>query len=135
MSKVLAVAVVASLCSCTRGYIIRPGDLPPIVATVPPDQRTQIWQRAITVLLDEGYVPQVLDESAAYVSGKQRDDLTTGPLAGTMAIVTVSPEGRLRVQVSGAGVYHDLSELERDIAQIQQRLTQEILAAPGAPPH
>lgn len=128
----LILVVAASLGACTQRYVIRPGELPPIVAQVAPDQRTALWHHAIEVMLDEGYVPQVLDESAGYISGKQRDDLTTGPLAGTMAIVTISPTGRLRVQISGAGIYHDASELERDITSIQERLVQEIVGPPKA---
>jgi hypothetical protein len=140
MSKAAFVLLLASLSACMTPYVLRPGDLAPIVAQVGSEQRVAIWQRAITVLLDEGYVPQVLNEAACYVSGKQRDDVTEGALAGTIAIVTVSPEGRLRVEVGGHGVYRDEADLKRDVAEIQQRLTQEIMgsalppATPGSGP-
>lgn len=132
MSKAAFVLVLSAL-ACAAPYVLRPGDLAPIVAQVSSEQRIAVWQRAITVLLDEGYVPQVLNEAACYVAGKQRDDVVEGALAGTIAIVTVSPEGRLRVEVGGHGVYTNEADLKRDVAEIQQRLTQEIMGAAPAP--
>jgi len=85
-----------------------------------------MWHRAIDVLLDEGYVPQVLNEAACFISAKQRDDVDVGALAGTAALVTISPEGRLRLEVGGAGVYNSASELKRDIAALEDKLIQEI---------
>jgi hypothetical protein len=99
---------------------------------VPPEQRTMVWQHAIAVLLDEGYVPQVLNEAACFVSAKQRDDLvasSTGTTGATV-VVTVSPEGIVRVQVSGNGIYHSVDELAADITQRQQALLPAILAVP-----
>jgi hypothetical protein len=93
------------------------------------ERRVALWQRAIGVLLAEGYVPQVLNEAACYISAKQRDDVTVGAVAGTLAIVTVSPEGVLRIQVSGAGVYSSGSGLARDLDAIQHRLLQEIVSS------
>jgi hypothetical protein len=127
------VAVVALAACGASPQMLRPGDLAPLASQVPVEQRVAVWQRAIGVLLDEGYVPQVLNEAACYISAKQRDDVTVGAIAGTMTIVTVSPEGVLRVQVSGAGVYNSQAELARDLDAIQHRLVQEISSPGGAP--
>ncbi|HEX4351580.1 MAG TPA: hypothetical protein VGL61_16175 [Kofleriaceae bacterium] len=112
---------------------VHPGDLPPLVATVAPDQRVATWNRAITVLLDEGYVPQILNQDAAYISAKRRDAATdTDELAGTNVIVTISPQGAVRVEIAGGGVYTDGSQLARDLQAVQTRLTAEITAAPAS---
>src|SRR5579862_5869953 len=132
MTKLLFVLGVLS--GCAAPYLIRPGDLAPLNAQVTGDQRVAIWERAIAVLLDEGYVPQVLNEAACFISAKQRDDVTTGALAGTIAIVTISPEGVLRVEVGGSGVYNSAAELQRDVETVQKRLVEEILRrTPPAP--
>jgi hypothetical protein len=123
--------------ACATPQLLRPGDLAPVSAQVDAAQRVAVWHRAIGVLLDEGYVPQVLNEAACYISAKQRDDVVVGAVAGTLAIVTVSPEGVLRLQVSGVGVYHSASDLAHDLDAIQHRLIQEITsrgAAPMSPP-
>ena len=124
------------LSGCATPMLLRPGDVAPITAQVS-GERVATWQRAIVVLLDEGYIPQVLNEAACYISAKQRDDVTTGALAGTTAIVMISPDGVLRVEVGGAGVYNSAADLERDVEAVQNRLVQEIqsrAALPSAPP-
>jgi hypothetical protein len=130
LTKLLLASVL--LTSCTQ--YMRPGDLTPLSARVATDQRTVVWQRAIDVLLDEGYVPNVLDSTACYISAKQRDDVQIGSLSGTMVIVTVSPEGQLRLSVSGAGVYASSSGLLDDIKAVQTRLMDEIVRRAGAKP-
>jgi hypothetical protein len=123
-----------TLCLATGcNQYLRPGDMTPLSAQVALDQRVATWQRAIEVLLDEGYVPQVLNESACYISAKQRDDVQVGSLSGTMVIVTVSLEGKLRLEVSGSGVYASSSGLVKDIDALQQKLMQEIVARAAAP--
>jgi hypothetical protein len=57
-----------------------------------------------------------------------------GSLSGTMVIVTVSPEGQLRLSVSGAGVYASSSGLLDDIKSVQTRLMDEIVRRAGAKP-
>jgi len=116
----------ASLAGCNQ--YLRPGELSPLKAQVALEQRTRIWQEAIDVLLDEGYVPNVLDPLACYISAKQRDDVQVGSLTGTMTIVTISPEGRLRVEVSGQGIYASSSSLVHDLEAVQTKLRDEILA-------
>ncbi len=128
-AKLLLASVL--LAGCTQ--YMRPGDLTPMNAQVATDQRTLVWQRAIDVLLDEGYVPNVLDSTACYISAKQRDDVQIGSLSGTMVIVTVSPEGQLRLSVSGAGVYASSNGLLGDIRAVQKRLMDEIVQRAGAP--
>jgi hypothetical protein len=101
-----------------------------LTASIPVDQRVAVWHRAIGVLLDEGYVPDVLNEAACYISAKMRADIVAGSLAGTMAIVSIPPDGTLRLQVSGAGLYTSQDELTRDVATVQNRLLAEILNRP-----
>lgn len=123
MPKTFVVAMFCVLAACgPSAYALRPGDLPPMLERVAPDQRVATWNRAIAVLLDEGYVPQALNEAACYISAKQRDDATVAELAGTFAIVTISPDGVVRVEIGGAGVYDNASQLELDLQTIQQRL-------------
>jgi hypothetical protein len=127
--------LIALVSACATPHVLRPGELQPLTAQVSPDQRAVMWQRAISALLDEGYVPTVMNEAAGYVGAKQRDDVSVGALAGTMAIVTISPEGVVRVEVSGAGLYTSDSALVADVSKVQQQLMQEIMArAPAAPP-
>ncbi len=131
LSKLLVAATLCLATGCNQ--YLRPGDMTPLSAQVSLDQRVATWQRAIDVLLDEGYVPQVLNESACYISAKQRDDVQVGSLSGTMVIVTVSPEGKLRLEVSGSGVYASSGGLIHDIDALQQKLMQEIVARAAAP--
>jgi hypothetical protein len=131
LASVLVAAIATAGTGCTQ--YMRPGDLTPLNAHVALDQRTLVWQRAIDVLLDEGYVPNVLDSTACYISAKQRDDVQIGSLSNTMVIVTVSPEGQLRLSVSGAGVYASSGGLLDDIRAIQQRLMDEIVQRAHAP--
>ena len=133
MTKLLSAFLLAcslGACVATPMYT-RPGDLAPLIAHVDGDQRDLVWQRAIGVLLDEGYVPQLLDEHAGYISAKQRDDVDVDALAGTLAIVTVSPDGVLRVEVSGHGLYDSGDDLLRDIKAEQNKLLQKIMAPPA----
>jgi hypothetical protein len=62
---------------CTAGcylpYYLRPGEPPPATATVSPDQRTATWNRAISVLVASGWVPQLLSEPACFIGAKRRD--------------------------------------------------------------
>jgi len=122
-----------ALGGCYGNYLTRPGTLPVASGHVAPDQRVALWQRAIGVLLDQGYVPQVLNEAACFISAKQRDDLSPGTTTGAIAIVTVTPDGVVRVQVSGAGVYQSQSDLDADLTKRQNDLLAAILAAPPPP--
>lgn len=135
MKAIAGFIVFASLAAGCH-YYLRPGDIQPVTARVAGDQRDAVWQHAIEVLLDEGYVPDVLNQPAGYISAKQRDDVELGKLAGTMAIVTVSPAGVVRVEVSGHGQYTSGDDLLRDVKAEQDKLLKEITAqpAPAAPP-
>jgi hypothetical protein len=128
MLKILFAAALATGCN----QFLRPGDLPALTAQTSGD-RVRTWQRSIDVLLDEGYVPDVLNEAAGYISAKQRDDVQIGKLSGTSVIVTVSPEGRLRVEVSGHGTYASSSGLVDDLNAVQKDLLAKIMAAAQAP--
>lgn len=125
---VLALAV---LTGCN--YYLRPNELPPAVAQVTPEQRLAVWNRAVGVLLDEGYVPTMMDATACFVSAKMRDDVDMGKLAGTLALISVTPDGKVRVSVAGHGTYTSEDAFKKDITAEQDRIAQEILATPPAP--
>ena len=128
--RFIALAIVLMAGGCYTPYWVRPGEVPPATATVPPEQRNVTWQRSVGVLLEEGYVPQVLNEGACYVSGRQRDDAENGVLAGSMAIVTIAPDGLLRVEVAGRGLYLSQDHLNTDVRQLQAHLLRRILNQP-----
>lgn len=117
-SLVLAVL----LSGCTQLYSVRPGELKPALATVAPEQRLAVWRRAVTILLDQGYVPQVLNESAGFISARRREDIANDALAGTMALVVVSPEGALRIELSGSGFFNSEQQFLSAIGERQSLL-------------
>lgn len=100
--KPLALVLLIPLMGCV--YHARPGELAASRATIPVSERNVAWQHAITALLDNGYVPQVLNEAAGYIGARRRDDLDNGPLVGSLATVVFTPEGVVRVEVSGVGI-------------------------------
>jgi hypothetical protein len=110
------------LCGCTSFYRVRPGTLEPGRATIPPDQRAAVWQRAVGVLLDQGYVPQVLNADAGFISAKRREDIANDAFAGTIALVYISPEGGVRVEVSGGGIFHSEDQFLDAVNQRQKLL-------------
>ena len=119
------------LSGCTSYYHVHPGTLEPGRAVVAPDQRTELWRRAVGVLLDQGYVPQILNESAGYISAKRREDLDNDAFAGTIALVYISAEGNVRVDVSGGGLFHSESQFVDAVRQRQQLLLSLILNRPA----
>jgi hypothetical protein len=118
--------LVLLLSSCTRLYTMHAGELVPSVANVAPEKRLALWQRAVVVLLDQGYVPQVLTESAGYISAHRRDDLTDDELAGTLALVTISQEGVVRVALAGAGTFHSETDFVKAMTERQGKLAELI---------
>lgn len=121
--------------ACASPQALRPGDLPPIVSRVSPEQRVATWNRAIGVLLDEGYVPEVLNQDGGYISAKRRDDGSdTDELAGTFSIVMIAPDGVVRVEIAGGGVYSDVNKLAHDLRAIQERLAAKIAQPAPLPP-
>jgi hypothetical protein len=114
---------------CVSPYYTRPGTLKPAIATVSREERTLAWQHAVTGLLDHGYVPQVLSESAGYISARRREDIVADALTGTMATVVISPEGAVRVEVTGTGLYHSEQEFLQAVTARQNEIMQAILAA------
>jgi hypothetical protein len=107
--------------------IARPGTLPLATASVPPDHRLAAWNRAIGGLIDSGFVPQVFNETACYVSGRRRDDLGDDILSGAMAIVQVTPEGTVRVQISGIGQFSSQDALNAEITRRQMDILQRTI--------
>lgn len=110
------------LCGCTSFYQVRPGTLEPGRAAVAPEQQAAVWRRAVGVLLDQGYVPQVLNEAAGFISAKRREDIADDTFAGTIATVYISPEGGVRVEVSGGGLFHSESQFIDAVGQRQRLL-------------
>ena len=117
------------LSGCVRAYYTRPGTLKPAMASVTPAERAAVWQHSVTALLEQGYVPLVLNEAAGYVSARRREDLVDDALIGTMATVVVSPEGGVRVEVSGTGLYGSEQDFLNAVLQRQTDLLQAIVAA------
>jgi hypothetical protein len=117
------------LVGCVSPYYTRPGTLKPATASVPREERTLAWQHAVAALLEQGYVPQVLNESAGYISARRREDFITDALTGTMSTVVVSPEGLVRVEVSGTGLYHSEQEFLDAVTARQSQIMQAILGA------
>jgi hypothetical protein len=115
------------LCGCTSFYQVRPGTLDPGRAVVPPEQRAMVWRHAIGVLLDQGYVPQVLNEDAGFINAKRREDIANDAFSGTIALVYISPEGGVRVEVAGGGIFHSESQFLSAVGQRQQLLLKLIL--------
>jgi hypothetical protein len=125
----LVFSMATLLGGCVQQYTTRPGTFKPATASVAPAERTIAWQHAVIALLDQGYVPQVLNEAAGYISAKRREDLAADALAGTMATVVISPEGAVRVEVSGVGFYTSEQAFLDAVAQRQGQLMQAIMGA------
>ncbi len=105
LRALLVLAFPALLSGCTTGYQVHPGTLGAATVSVSPDEKDILWRRAVGVLLDQGYVPQVLNESACFISARRREDIADDAFARTIAIFTISPEGVARLEVSGAGLF------------------------------
>ncbi len=129
---VFSLALPVLLTGCTQLYSVRPGNLTPALIASAPEQRVAVWQHAVTVLLDQGYVPQVLNEAAGFISAKRREDLADDALAGTITLVSISPQGEVRVEVSGAGLFHSEQDFLKTISD-RQNLLAHLIAQPGAP--
>ena|ERR1017187_3937950 len=117
---------------CTY-YHVHPGALEPSRARVAPEERAAVWRRAIGVLLDEGYVPEVLNEAASFISAKRREDFENDPLAKTLALVYISPDGVVRVQVSGVGYFASERQFLDAISERQRAILDLIVNRAGAP--
>jgi hypothetical protein len=116
----------ALVVGCNQMYYTRPGARTPATATTAAAERTAVWQHAVVALLDQGYVPEVLNESAGYINAKRREDLVGDALTGTMATVVVSPNGTVRVEVSGAGLFSSEKAFLSAVATRQGWLLQAI---------
>lgn len=108
-------------------FALLPRAIPPATGTVAADQRVATWHRAIQALLEAGYVPQVLNESACFVSAEMRDDVSLGTLSHSRAFVLISPEGRVEVEASGSGEYASQGALAADVERIQRDLLARIV--------
>ena len=127
--------VLSSLLSgCATYYHVHPGAIEPSRAQVAPEERAALWRRAIGVVLDQGYVPDVLNEAAAFISAKRREDFENDPLAKTLVLVYISPDGAVRVQVSGVGYFSSEKQFLSAIRERQQLILDLILNRSGGAP-
>ena len=120
--------------ACATFYLVRPGDLPPSTADISPDRSSLVWKRAVGVLLDQGYVPQVLNEAACFISAKRREDIADDALAGTIVLFSISPEGKVTVQLSGGGLFHTEEQFLAAVGQRQNAIFNLILNPQPARP-
>jgi hypothetical protein len=127
-SFLLVLAVLLSGCSY---YHVHPGALEPSRAQIAPEERAALWRRAIGVLLDQGYVPQVLNEAASFISAKRREDFENDPLARTLVLVYISPDGAVRVEVSGVGYFASEKQFISAIGERQRVILDLILNRSG----
>ena len=127
-STLLALSLLIAGCSY---YHVNPGALEPSVGHVTPEERAVVWRRAIGVLLDQGYVPQVLNEAASFISAKRREDFENDPLARTLVLVYISPDGAVRVEVSGVGYFASEKQFISAIGERQRVLLDLILNRSG----
>ena len=127
-SFLLVLAVLLSGCSY---YHVHPGALEPSRAQIAPEERAALWRRAIGVLLDQGYVPQVLNEAASFISAKRREDFENDPLARTLVLVYISPDGAVRVEVSGVGYFASEKQFISAIGERQRAILDLILNRSG----
>lgn len=111
---------------CAFYYSIHPGALEPSRAQVAPEERATLWRRAVGVLLDQGYVPQVLNEAAFFISAKRREDFENDALARTMVSVYISPDGAVRVEMSGVGLFPTEKQFIAAITE-RQRLILDLI--------
>jgi hypothetical protein len=117
------------LVGCSQTYYTRPGSLQPATSTAAPAERTLVWQHAVIALLDQGYVPQVLNEGAGYISARRREDIADDALIGTMATVVISPKGAVRVELSGAGLFSSERAFFDAVGARQSQIMQAIMGA------
>lgn len=122
-----ALLVLASLLPGCTYYHVHPGALEPSRAQVAPEERAALWRRAIGVLLEQGYVPDVLNEAASFISAKRREDFENDPLAKTLAVVYISPDGAVRVEVSGIGYFASEKQFLDAISERQRTILDLIL--------
>jgi hypothetical protein len=127
-----AVVLAAVLSGCSMLYRVRPGQSRPATAVVAPEQRAAIWQRAVTILLDEGYIPELLNESVCFISARRRADLVDDALAGTLVLIAISPEGNLRVEVGGSGIFRSERDLLSAVSELQGHLL-SLIVRPAVP--
>ena len=127
-STLLALSLLIAGCSY---YHVHPGALEPSVGHVTPEERAVVWRRAIGVLLDQGYVPQVLNEAASFISAKRGEDFENDPLARTLVLVYISPDGAVRVEVSGVGYFASEKQFISAIGERQRVLLDLILNRSG----
>ncbi|HSY49038.1 MAG TPA: hypothetical protein VLC46_09515 [Thermoanaerobaculia bacterium] len=131
--SILRLALVAAplLTGCVNFYHVHPGTLPVSSASIPPDQKDAVWKRAVVVLLDQGYVPQILNHDAYYISAKRREDIDNDAFAGTIALFSITADGQVRVEVSGGGLFHSEQQFIAAVGQRQDELLRLILNSPG----
>jgi hypothetical protein len=118
---------------CVNWYYAHPGAIGAAMANTAPAARSELWQRAVLVLIDNGYVPQVLNEQAAYIMARRREDIADDAFARTIAIFTISSKGQARLGISGEGRFRSEAEFVAAAQERQEALLKLVLDNPGAP--
>lgn len=120
------------LSGCVSLYYVHPGALEPSRTQISPEERTALWRRAVGVLLDQGYVPQVVNESTMFISAKRREDFDNDPLAKTLVTLFISPDGAVRVELTGVGLYTSEKEFLREVGERQRKILDLLLNRRGS---
>ena len=129
-----ACAVALLTVGCNQYYRSRPGALGPAKTQIAPGERALAWQHAIGAVVEQGYIPVVLNESGGFISAKRREDLTDDALIGSIVTVVIAPEGTVRVELSGAGFFSNEQDFLDAVTKRQAKIMQAIVSAHAAPP-
>ncbi len=110
------------------------------VAVIPNQEREAVWHDAMSVLLDYGYVPLVIDEKSGLINARKIDAGSGDPeMRWTRVIVNIAPDGLLRVQMGAIGVFPSSQEMDAEVRRRQDVILRAILmratARNEAPPN
>jgi hypothetical protein len=124
----LLILFACAISGCTTTYYrVHPGSASPATTTIAPDRRIALWEHAVGAILDQGYVPQVLNKDACYISARRREDISDDAFAGTIVIFSVSPEGKVRLELSGGGLFDSEEKFFSEIARRQTQILKAIM--------
>lgn len=73
----------------------------------------------------------MLNEAASFINAKRREDFENDPLARTLVLVYISPDGAVRVEVSGVGYFASEKQFISAIGERQRVLLDLILNRSG----
>jgi len=73
----------------------------------------------------------VLNEAASFINAKRREDFENDPLARTLVLVYISPDGAVRVEVSGVGYFASEKQFISAIGERQRVILDLMLNRSG----